>query len=94
MNKAAQAIVDIVTKTDPEDQDSSATVFHVTSTSHTTSYKDVTTMARSAGLRFDLVEPVVWLEKLRNARKNGREHSCLKMLDTWERNVSIQTCVA
>lgn len=89
MDKAAEAIVDILAATAGDANDNSAEVFHVTSTSHTTSYKDVLAIAKTAGLHFDLVPPAVWLKKLDNARNDGKEHSCLKMLPTWERNVGL-----
>lgn len=88
MDKAAEAIIDIATKQQKVGyQTESASVFQVTSTSHTTSYQDALVMAKSAGLYFRLVEPAVWLQELRTARDLGKEHSCLQMLETWERNV-------
>lgn len=86
MDKAAEAILDITTASNEAENDSSP-VFQVTSTSHTTTYRDAISIAESAGLKFELVPPTAWLAKLQAARDSGTEHCCLKMLPTWERNV-------
>lgn len=86
MDKAAEAVVDITTS-DPGEEVHDP-VYHVVSTSHTTTYTDALHAARSQGLDFETIQPQVWLEKLVAARNAGMQHSCLNLLDTWQRNVS------
>lgn len=91
MDKAAQAITDIATS--PSHKQKNVPVYHVTSISHSTTYRDALSVAKKAGLRFEIVPPAMWLKKLQEARDAGKQHSSLKMLATWERNVSLEACL-
>lgn len=82
---AAHAVVDIVAaESEPVAE---VPVFHVVSTSKEVTYRSLLDMLRRHGLRFDVVKAALWLDRLKNAEKEGAKHPSLKMLDVWQRNV-------
>jgi hypothetical protein len=88
MDKAAEAIVDIASSSTALDDVTTTPVFHISSTNNDIAYADVVSILKKGGLQFDLVPATNWLARLQAEAESGDDHSCLRMLDMWHKNVS------
>ena len=62
-------------------------VLHLANAHTNTTWRDWLEALRRAGLKFDIVSPAIWLDKLAASEEDVDVNPSRKLLDLWQRNV-------